>query len=591
ETCPTITNLGDVIATGKTEEATSGDVIHFECESPKKLNGPEDIRCQDNGQWSGPIPTCTRVICQPPEIPHGFSDPNKVYKENNILQYRCDPGYTPRYGNSWCTKSGWSIKPECEEMICLLGALAPGIASTNPKGKNIFKVGEVVEITCSNSQWLFERTHESRKIKCQTNGMWEVPPGCEDPICEYPRGERLVYPTEPNHRMLYTSKESIQYRCELGYKGTPANITCTENNWEPKPLCTVVRCPIISNLGDVIATGNTEKATHGDVIHFECDSPKILSGPEDIHCQDNGQWSGPVPKCIGVICQPPEIPHGFSDPNKVYKENNVLQYRCDPGYTPRYGNSWCTKSGWSIKPECEEMICLLGALAPGIASTNPKGKNIFKVGEVVEITCSNSQWLFERMHESRKIKCQTNGKWEVPPRCEEPICEYPRGERLLYPTEPNHRMLYTLKERIQYRCELGYNATAANITCTENNWEPKPLCTGNKCLPPEIPHAFTNPATEYEENNILQYRCEPGYKSKAEYSRCTKYGWSILPECEEITCEYPQGQHLSSPPESNYGKPYKLNEKIQYHCDYGYKGTATSATCTENGWEPKPLCT
>lgn len=61
----------------------------------------------------------------------------------------------------------------------------------------------------------------------------------------------------------------------------------------------VARCPIISNLGDVIATGNTEKATSGDVIHFECESPKILDGPKDIHCQDNGQWSGPIPKCIG----------------------------------------------------------------------------------------------------------------------------------------------------------------------------------------------------------------------------------------------------------------------------------------------------
>lgn len=62
----------------------------------------------------------------------------------------------------------------------------------------------------------------------------------------------------------------------------------------------MVKCPIISNLGDVIATGNTEEASYGDVIYFECESPnKMLDGPENIHCKENGQWSGIIPKCTG----------------------------------------------------------------------------------------------------------------------------------------------------------------------------------------------------------------------------------------------------------------------------------------------------
>lgn len=62
----------------------------------------------------------------------------------------------------------------------------------------------------------------------------------------------------------------------------------------------VVKCPIISNLGEVIATGNTEEASYGDAIHFECESPnKMLQGLEDIHCKENGQWSGIIPTCTG----------------------------------------------------------------------------------------------------------------------------------------------------------------------------------------------------------------------------------------------------------------------------------------------------
>lgn len=35
---------------------------------------------------------------------------------------------------------------------------------------------------------------------------------------------------------------------------------------------------------------------------------------------------------------------------------------------------------------------------------------------------------------------------------------------------------------------------------------------------------------------------------------------------------------------------YKLKQDLRYGCKEGYKGKANSATCTENGWEPKPLC-
>lgn len=55
-----------------------------------------------------------QIKCLPPEIPHGFTNADKEYKENNILQYCCEQGYNPTPGNPRCTKYGWSIKPECE---------------------------------------------------------------------------------------------------------------------------------------------------------------------------------------------------------------------------------------------------------------------------------------------------------------------------------------------------------------------------------------------------------------------------------------------------------------------------------------------
>uniref|UniRef100_A0A8C1S323 Sushi domain-containing protein n=1 Tax=Cyprinus carpio TaxID=7962 RepID=A0A8C1S323_CYPCA len=55
----------------------------------------------------------------------------------------------------------------------------------------------------------------------------------------------------------------------------------------------------------------------------------------------------------------------------------------------------------------------------------------------------------------------------------------------------------------------------------------------------------------------------------------------------EITCEDPRDQHVSTP--YNWGK-MKLGEKQSYSCAYGYRKTAAVATCTQDGWTPKPLC-
>lgn len=35
----------------------------------------------------------------------------------------------------------------------------------------------------------------------------------------------------------------------------------------------------------------------GDVIQFNCNSDFMMEGQPIIACQDNGRWSGPLPKC------------------------------------------------------------------------------------------------------------------------------------------------------------------------------------------------------------------------------------------------------------------------------------------------------
>ncbi|KAM9460596.1 complement factor H-like isoform 2-T2 [Clarias gariepinus] len=378
----------------------------------------------------------------------------------------------------------------------------------------------------------------SLKIECN-NGRWEKTGGrdCKKRPCGHP-GDTPNGDFRLTKELEFVFGATVEYTCRTGYvMASRVNYrNCRSQGWDNAvPVCEVVRCPVISSLGDVIATGNTEEASYGDVIHFECESPnKMLDGPQDINCKDNGQWSGMVPKCKEIECRAPKIHNGSTDYNRVYRDNEIMKYTCDSKYKQRAGNPRCTKYGWSIPPECEEITCLLGARTSGIASTSPPGKNIFKVGEYVTITCEKNYRIFWTTQVSQQIKCQDNGKFESSTVCEEITCGYPRGQHLSYPSEYYYTSKqYKLRQSIQYRCERGYKETATHATCTENGWNPELLCT-------------------------------------------------------EMTCEYPRGQHML-PPSGQYIKRYKLKESIQYQCEDGYKGTA--ATCTENGWEPKPQCT
>ena len=60
---------------------------------------------------------------------------------------------------------------------------------------------------------------------------------------------------------------------------------------------TLVQCPALENPADgmVSVTGNSS----GDTATYICDSNFDLLGVSERVCEDDGQWSGEAPMCIG----------------------------------------------------------------------------------------------------------------------------------------------------------------------------------------------------------------------------------------------------------------------------------------------------
>ncbi|XP_058256579.1 complement factor H-like isoform X2 [Hemibagrus wyckioides] len=344
------------------------------------------------------------------------------------------------------------------------------------------------------------------KLECQ-NGLWKKIAGrdCKKRPCGHPGDTpnghfKLVRETE------FVFGATVEYTCRTGYTmASRINYrNCRSQGWDNDvPVCEVVKCPIISNLGDVIATGNIEEASYNDIIHFECASNKMLDGPENIHCTDNGQWSGTIPKCKEITCEyPNEEQLSYIQPFNmgVYKFKQNIQYGCKEGYQGKANSATCTENGWEPKPLC------------------------------IEITC-----------------------------------EYPSEEQLSY-IQPFNMRVYKFKQNIQYGCKEGYQGKANSATCTENGWEPKPLCIVKKttCAEPSVQNGFIHKLDEG-----FSYSCDSGYKAFDEkwwgVVSCTGGQWSYSPLCiaEDYCGQIPNG--LEKQNQAKEG--YKEGEMKVFECE------------------------
>ncbi|KAK3561779.1 hypothetical protein QTP86_014203, partial [Hemibagrus guttatus] len=305
------------------------------------------------------------------------------------------------------------------------------------------------------------------KLECQ-NGIWEKISGrdCKKRPCGHPgdtpNGQfKLIRDTE------FVFGATVEYTCRTGYiMASRINYrNCRSQGWDNDvPVCEVVKCPIISNLGEVMATGNLEEASYGDVIHFECVSNKKVDGPENIHCTDNGQWSDTIPKCKEIQCLSPEIEHGDTRPNIMYKEDNILQYTCDKGYKHRPGTSKCTRNGWTVQPFCEEIQCLSPEIEHGYTRPNI----MYKEDNILQYTCDKGY-----KHGPRISKCTENG-WTVQPFCEENTCRKPEVANGKVLSSAN---IIKQNTNVQIRCNSKYEPESFFVTCNQNGeWDNMQQC-------------------------------------------------------------------------------------------------------------------
>ncbi|KAK7866166.1 hypothetical protein R5R35_001392 [Gryllus longicercus] len=189
-----------------------------------------------------------------------------------------------------------------------------------------------------------------------------------------------------------------------------SEITCLPSgNWSaPIPICESIECADLMNLTDPHLRVSILSREVGGRAVFSCAQGYGLRGPHEAICLHTGDWASPLPTCEEVQCNSPGVPeNGYIQGNGPYKAGDVIQFNCNPDYMME-GQPIiaCQENGrWSgTIPKCVQACSYPGTTISGRMSAV---KFYYKIGETITFTCDEGLDL----RGAPMLRCLRNGKW------------------------------------------------------------------------------------------------------------------------------------------------------------------------------------
>ncbi|KAL9706863.1 hypothetical protein quinque_010381 [Culex quinquefasciatus] len=194
--------------------------------------------------------------------------------------------------------------------------------------------------------------------------------------------------------------------------GTPEISCLPSGNWSaPLPVCESVECgevPIQANSNGSAPRVAILSREVGGRAAFSCPPGYGLRGPSEAICLPSGEWGAPFPSCVEVQCFHPGAPqNGYAQGTPPYRAGDVVQFNCNPEYMMQ-GQPIiaCQDNGrWSGGlPKCVQACSYPGTAISGRMSSV---KFYYSIGESITFTCDAGLEL----RGAKMLKCLKNGKW------------------------------------------------------------------------------------------------------------------------------------------------------------------------------------
>jgi len=267
--------------------------------------------CQEDGQWTGPNPSCiSSITCNSlPPLTNGYYDvgsntaPYYYYQE---ISAKCNEGYY-LIGSSLTRRcisdNTWSgDDPTCLMITCSAPS-TPNNGRYNGS-KTTYDYGDTLVLTCDTGYYVSYNTDTQRK--CVAKDAWSgYDLTCPRIVCNQPG---------PISNGRYNTSQSsydfgsvIKPICDPGFT-VSNNITdrvCEQyNKWSgEEPHCSIVTCNRPASFLNGSLTPDQPTYNYNTIVLLTCnDGYEIKEGPAHRTCVADGTW-GPVPiDCVKIVC-------------------------------------------------------------------------------------------------------------------------------------------------------------------------------------------------------------------------------------------------------------------------------------------------
>ncbi|XP_065315974.1 sushi, von Willebrand factor type A, EGF and pentraxin domain-containing protein 1-like isoform X1 [Gordionus sp. m RMFG-2023] len=482
-----------------------GSAAKFICDPGYKIVSFERMVCKF-GQWSGPLPQCSNIVCQfPGLLTNGqvflvgsFGEYNYREYITNVqhgrqIAYKCDKNYYISYGPSGatCIDGKWNPpnKPICSSDMC------PQILSDYRQRVKIFRSGD------NKRNLRYSDSLSLKEINTIAGNHFLLPPD----LSHFENFNND--PSQDYVALIETKSLANHFRTE----GTIVEVTCIDDRFQMSLNSSMVRCI-------------------------------------------KGKWVPGWPTCIPKPCVVPIVKNGivFFNGNIVFNDykidhGDLISVICNDGYNPSTAFTIfsCILTGWN--PSIQDMKCLEASctLPQSDEMKNSSklhySKDIIKHNKFINLNCSKSH----NMKLDQKNLC-LHGK-SKPRSCDKEPCSLANSSNLKFPL--NHRNKFPHGTVLEFSCPFGHKLMGKSfITCTYGIWKPEPpSCLLVRCMPPHVPKnggyqvKYNDRKDSYPNIYVsgikIEYNCWNGYTLiGTKHSECNEKGlWTLpIPLCNKI---------------------------------------------------------
>ncbi|XP_056614118.1 complement factor H-like [Triplophysa dalaica] len=397
---------------------------------------------------------------------------------------------------------------------------------------------------------------------------------------------------------VYKKDDTLEYKCDRGYKPRQGTPRCTENGWSLKPECEEITCELKEIKYGIKAIEPEGKTFFraGETVQIICSERFRIfwtkESTQTFKCQNDGQWDN-NPTCEEIRCVIPRDSRLYSASYYFYgnmKLDVTRSYRCLSEYRQMAAEATCTRDGWKPDPLCADNTCE----APNIPNAQivSRKRTNYDVNTRIKYKC-HPGFEPERLIE---ITCNSAGTWINKQNCvvKEGSCTTPILENGYIERDP------PTEDTIFYSCNTGYKPLTGKwwgaATCINGRWSNEPRCILDEegCVsPPKVENAviISKPQEWYSYGSHVIYRCQTHFTIKGN-SRvsCHKTAWDEAPKCEErspTVCLKPllTVNNCKLIDETQDERKYSHGDTIRYECDDGYESMdETIAKCDGQTW-------